>query len=537
MSLPFFRHCLRVLLPTEQQPDTKHYHKMEDQILDTRPSIELSWAIKRQFYPTVVLLISLLRIFKFRPQRRVDHLLDTPLHGTELLHNFKDKLAFLCCTEYGSNAVSACTILRRVDDTLEYVFAFNQVSCLDLSLRQLKKGIEDVLQLFRQESPFATRKDAILSHVLAFNAIRVKAYLKSYHGHLKACIEACTTHEIAKGELLSKRLESLLSETERALGSSPNRGEVNALATRKLVTSVYETYHSDDFRLVQAHVTREEQNGGGDQYLPWAELVHVSGRLISYKRAVEVCQMAFTRWPSLLEAYEVVIVPSSTPTDKVLNVQALSAEGCMGKTTSPDTPLRQVFDAQYDWLRLHFRLDDKVAEIWKSKPKPFVHSEMQLLHMLEHTEGGTNNRRFFEGDMFIGTSKPPCRLCSYYFHECGTEVEIRPSHRNVYLPWRTPDVYDQQGVQSRDETYRKIKRRLEKDLHEILKTSTGDGRLHDSTNYSEAVADQSWSDVGVFARSQTTTPAMGERVEEQRLWGKMRTRMTVVSCFLRPSQD
>lgn len=285
---------------------------------------------------------------------------------------------------------------------------------------------------------------------------------------------------------------------------------MNALATRKLVTSVYETYHSDDFRLVQAHVTREEQNGGGDQYLPWAELVHVSGRLISYKRAVEVCQMAFTRWPSLLEAYEVVIVPSSTPTDKVLNVQALSAEGCMGKTTSPDTPLRQVFDAQYDWLRLHFRLDDKVAEIWKSKPKPFVHSEMQLLHMLEHTEGGTNNRRFFEGDMFIGTSKPPCRLCSYYFHECGTEVEIRPSHRNVYLPWRTPDVYDQQGVQSRDETYRKIKRRLEKDLHEILKTSTGDGRLHDSTNYSEAVADQSWSDVGVFARSQTTTPAMGE---------------------------
>lgn len=149
----------------------------------------------------MVLLISLLRIFKFRPQRRVDHLLDTPLHGTELLHNFKDKLAFLCCTEYGSNAVSACTILRRVDDTLEYVFAFNQVSCLDLSLRQLKKGIEDVLQLFRQESPFATRKDAILSHVLAFNAIRVKAYLKSYHGHLKACIEACTTHEIAKGEL------------------------------------------------------------------------------------------------------------------------------------------------------------------------------------------------------------------------------------------------------------------------------------------------------------------------------------------------
>jgi hypothetical protein len=130
----------------------------------------------------------------------VEHLLNTPFQGTELLRIFKDKLAFLCCTEYGSNAVSACTILKRVDDTLEYVFAYNQVSCLNLNLQELKDGIEGILQLFRQETPFAARKDAILSHVLAFNAIRVKAYLKSYQGYLKACIRTCTDHEIAEGE-------------------------------------------------------------------------------------------------------------------------------------------------------------------------------------------------------------------------------------------------------------------------------------------------------------------------------------------------
>lgn len=288
---------------------------------------------------------------------------------------------------------------------------------------------------------------------------------------------------------------------------------MDALETRKLIASVYKTYHSDDFRLVQAQVNREEQHSGVDQYLPWAELVHVSGRLISYKRAVEVCQMAFDKWPSLLENYEVMIVPSSTPTEKVLKFQVLTAEGCMGKTTRRDTSLREVFDAQYDRLRVHFRLDDKVAETWKSNPKPIVHCEMQLLHTLEHTEGGTNKRRFFEGDMFIGTSKPPCRLCSYYFHECGTEVEIRPSHRNVYLPWRTPDVYDDEGqqvVRNRDAVYQKIKQRLETDLYKILKTCTGDGRHHDSTNYSGAVADHGWSDLGVSIRSNTATPAMSE---------------------------
>jgi hypothetical protein len=199
---------------------------------------------------------------------------------------------------------------------------------------------------------------------------------------------------------------------------------------------------------------------------------------------------------------------------KALKKQVLTADGCMGKTIGAESSLRQEFDCQYERLQEYGKLDDAVADIWRSDPSPIVHSEMQLLHYLENTQeqGGTKRSRFFLGEQFIGTSKPPCRLCSYYFQDSGTPVEVRPSHRNVYLHWRIADAYDQLAVTRRDNLYRKLKQRLEEDLYQVLKDKSTEGSHHDSTNYfgAKSFVNRHWTNAAGSIRSNTATPAMSE---------------------------
>jgi hypothetical protein len=145
--------------------------------------------MKRQFYPTLVLLIALHQSFRLKPHRHVDTPFNSPYVPSELLRKFLSRLAFLCCTDSGSNTISACAVVKLHDDTLEYVFAFNQVS--SPKLRTMKEGIQQTLRMFRQTPMSNDGLNEILSHVLTFNLVRVKAYLKAYRRHLNDCILQC----------------------------------------------------------------------------------------------------------------------------------------------------------------------------------------------------------------------------------------------------------------------------------------------------------------------------------------------------------
>lgn len=175
-------------------------------IFPGRQTVDLPSNLKRQFYPTLVLLTSLLPAYEYKTRIDADQPLSQSHTLPDLFRNFVSKLAFLCCTDPGSSGISACAVLKRVDDTIEYVFAFNKRT--EPELVALKQGIEGLLNLFRNPD----RVGEILRAVLYFNANRVKSYLKKFDEQLVKCIGACQRDGSAEcecyGSLLSQQLVS-----------------------------------------------------------------------------------------------------------------------------------------------------------------------------------------------------------------------------------------------------------------------------------------------------------------------------------------
>lgn len=155
------------------------------------PVTELPPALKRQFYPTLLLLICLLPAYQYeyRARREVDRPLTVNHSPHQVFRDFLSKLAFLCCTDPGSNAVAACAIFKRMDDTIVYVLAFNSRSARELEV--LKEKTASLLKQFGSPPFTDDRKKAILRLALSSNANRVRSYLKAFQKHLATCIEAC----------------------------------------------------------------------------------------------------------------------------------------------------------------------------------------------------------------------------------------------------------------------------------------------------------------------------------------------------------
>lgn len=165
----------------------------------------------------------------------------------------------------------------------------------------------------------------------------------------------------------------------------------------------------------------------------------------------------------------------------------------VGRMTS-DKSLQAEYN-EYLQASVYDRLDKRIHEEWckKSESQPTVHAEMLLHNWLERTPGGVRPERFFMRWKFIGSSKPPCKLCAYYFDEHPTDVQVRPSHRNIYFSWRMPDIYEEDGVGAvtlRRKTMEKIKDRICADIGRILKEKFADGRPHDSSAYTTFAAQQ-----------------------------------------------
>lgn len=216
----------------------------------------------------------------------------------------------------------------------------------------------------------------------------------------------------------------------------------------------------------------------------WSDFVHVAGRLLTYKRAVDLMDLVSEIWPQLFSDIQICMIPSSSTVVGVLPPNPWKAAQIMSKMTS-DASLLDRFAAQLGSLSVH-DIDAKVSELWRGAPLPRVHAEVLVHDWLERSEGGIRPERFFNRWKFIGSSKPPCKLCSYFFDEYPTDVQVRPSHQNAYFAWRMPDVYESQGEESNRKrmlVMESIKARIRADVVRILSEKLADGRPHDSSAY------------------------------------------------------
>lgn len=227
----------------------------------------------------------------------------------------------------------------------------------------------------------------------------------------------------------------------------------------------------------------------------WSTLQHVMGRLLSYQYDVETLISAHHIWgdTDLFRDFEVDFLPSSGsyPADAV-RLNAESAEAIINRAPGMNEAQRITLKQHALDLQL-YNLDAKLAEQWERKIDPVVHAEILVHDWLLRTPGGIRSHRFFGNWSYIGTSKPICRLCQYYFDVIATPVRFRDSHPNMYLNWRPPDVrvVDGEDVEQAKDRWRlvidKMKARVFLDVKRLLIEKVTDKKQNDSNTTTDRI--------------------------------------------------
>lgn len=223
---------------------------------------------------------------------------------------------------------------------------------------------------------------------------------------------------------------------------------------------------------------------GSREPSPWAELRHAAGRLLSYYQASRTLIEARKKWECLFHDFEIHFVRSSTQISNPITDRRVNADAIIGRMTGDGTKMRE-YRAHAEELQ-KFELDVKIKDqAAKSTFKPLVHAEV-LIHQSmvdEFGPAGPHSSQFFNDYRYIGSSKPTCRLCDYYFTASATGIDVRKTHRNLYINWRAPDVYSHQGeaaARRRQQVLIKVCDRVREDAFRTLAEKVPERKNHDS---------------------------------------------------------
>jgi hypothetical protein len=228
----------------------------------------------------------------------------------------------------------------------------------------------------------------------------------------------------------------------------------------------------------------------------WSDLLHTISRILAYLQSTKFLLLAKEKWPSLFQNPLVSFISSSGTINKPFRNNSLTAAGIVGRMTRKEKMIR-IFRDFVQTLQA-FDLDLRIkSEYEKDSFKPIVHSEI-LLHNWISNQGGIISSRFFNDWIYIGSSKPTCKLCDYYFQEHPSRVEHRASHGNLYPSWRVPDVFPYQGQESLDARQNMVDRvlqRVRKDAFDIVRRKALPSvKENDSNTFSARVTlEEGWS--------------------------------------------
>lgn len=241
----------------------------------------------------------------------------------------------------------------------------------------------------------------------------------------------------------------------------------------------------------------------------FSELVHTSKRILAYPQSVQyILAKARPRWPELFNSPLVSFLPSSKPIPRPHRQKSYKAESIVGRMTRKEKEMR-IFRDFVKRLQA-FDLDERIRiEYDKDSFTPRVHSEVLLLSWLWENYGvttlGPSERKtidpsvFFNGWMYIGSSKPTCRLCHYYFEERRSGVKHRDSHMNLYPAWAFPEVFPSQGEDAlldRQVMLDRVLQRVRKEAFAVVRKKVSPQyKAEDSNTFSEAVVtlDDRWT--------------------------------------------
>ncbi|KAF4457968.1 hypothetical protein F53441_223 [Fusarium austroafricanum] len=448
---------------------------------------------KRRFYEPVVLYKALAEItHEVGALRRID-VPDNPRTEEQRYHRFLHRIASVCDRTKGGKTVTSVTILDG-EETYSYVFACNQISGQDLHDTE---GFLTALltklcgfQKLRKEKKDSTESD-ILKMILTFNSPRINIYLNGLRTKfITQCLEFFDRQTGTDNAVIVEGLRALEKTVEDTTFKGLNGNEY--LESYNTLWSAFKAFRTPRATaFVDKHATNGRFNDGKSLEC-WSELRHSLSRLQNYKRVVKDLIEAEKEWPYLFQEFVVVPVESSTTDMNPLGRKSESSSNIIGRMCSNKTEKQRYCNLAQNLQNMH--LDERIQyQCTKPTFKPYVHCEILVLEWVitktkKMDESERSSDTFFNDWKYIGSSKPACQLCRYYFDSIGqhNNIKTRASHGNLYTSWRFPDLPesdDSFSQQRRQNIFNSMMEKIRHDAFEILVTRNSEGKKHDSSTH------------------------------------------------------
>lgn len=404
---------------------------------------------------------------------------------------FVNRLAQVCDNIRGGNGATITSIaVLEEPEGIHYIVGANNRKLTEL--KNVEDYVKQLLKIFSKpiEQPTNTTLPVgreALWHILRFNKQRINYYLTGAVNHLEECIEDYDRRHVeiplASDAL---RFRRQLSELKELLAFEKN-GELNELHELQFFASCERVFLfiDDNQRLkLGDSISEQAREGKMDSSKPWLELRHFLGRLHSYHIAVKTMLRARRFWDRLWDDIKVTVIPSATAIPHPLNKKRPNASEIIGRMTSAEELLETYRSRAARLQELH--LDEKIlAECNSSSHTHTVHAEILVLDYVLRYLRDTEDAHFYSSWQYIGTCKPVCRLCNYYFMAHPSRVQVRESSNNLYPHWRVPDVFDESTMAETERHLQAVIVRTRADALRSLMSQTLQGRKYDSNSFSD----------------------------------------------------
>ncbi|KAF4996128.1 hypothetical protein FGRMN_4678 [Fusarium graminum] len=389
------------------------------------------------------------------------------------------KMAQILDSEKGGNRATALVVLNGSRGP-EYVFTSNFRK--ESELERVKSFFYDLLKYVGDQpadfNPKAVQRQ-VLVRILEFNFLRLDVYLDGLNAALDYCIHHCQTSrepdrpdDVDQLRTLKKR-----AQFPRDMNSSVNAKQKFFRDCEDLIRAIQKGKDDKIDNMFDKHIS----NPDSEVSYHWYQLRHHLGRLHSLRQASEAIVQAFKEWPKLFKDFTVTYIPSTRPRKFNHSRELHTPPMKIIKAAFPEYDT-SYYDNDLNELREH-GLDDQILKQEQEFPsKTQVHCEVNLHNHLEKS-GKTRSCDLWEGVKFIATSKPPCRLCYYYFQDGDHDFQVQPSHMNLYPKWQLPDVVDlknDESIEDHKQLMEDILEHLQEDTLKVLRKKFPQWKRNDS---------------------------------------------------------
>ncbi|KEY73094.1 hypothetical protein S7711_09592 [Stachybotrys chartarum IBT 7711] len=460
-----------------------------DSIIPMKPSL-----IQR-FYEPIVLLKALNMEMTSMAEHTNPATSANNSNPEERFQIFVYKLAYVCDNVKGRGGATVTSFMITQDEEhgVQFRFASNQRT--EEELEETAFFIRTLLQMIGKglmESQVQKKAlhTNLLRHVLLFNQTRVTSYLQNVRTEARKCLEKCSYFSGEERTRMTADFERFLEVFVKI----PTATAIDVHSFERVLDGLEKLDRSSSGKSLST-LARQVRGSPNESPGCWPEMRHMMGRLLAYREAINYFLAAKRTWPQLFENPLVYFITSSKPIPKPGRNKSFSADSIIGRMTNENEKI-EAFREFVEDLQL-YNLDDRIKTQYSNPGfHPVVHSEVLLLDFLK-IKGPIHPARFFQGWMYIGSSKPSCKLCHYYFEEHTPKVGHRPTHGNLYISWRVPDVLTSQGNTAgieRRAMIDKILARVRNDAFNlILKRVKPTHRIHDSvTSSARLTHSRSW---------------------------------------------